>query len=161
MADGLGGDRRRGRRDQRGAAAVEFALVLVPLLIILFGIIQYGFYFWAMQGGSDIARDAARRAAVGSPAACTPFKDAVKSEIDSLVGSGKVVGISRTFDQDATLPRTSATDVVVSDRVRVQVTFKGYDFHFPFVPFIHDGVVTSSAEARVENVTTQPGLTCS
>lgn len=149
------------RRTDRGAAAVEFALVLVPLLVIVFGIIQYGFYFWAMQGGADIARDAARRAATGSPAACTAFKTAVQAKINSFVGTGKVVTISRTFDQTAGLTRTNATDVVVNDTVRVQVTFKGYDFHFPFVPFVNDGMVSSTADARVEYVTTQPGLTCS
>jgi Flp pilus assembly protein TadG len=31
--------------DQRGAAALEFALLLYPLLILLFGIMEFGWYF--------------------------------------------------------------------------------------------------------------------
>jgi Flp pilus assembly protein TadG len=161
LSDVTGSERRSLRRTERGAAAVEFALVVVPLLVIVFGIVQYGFYFWAMQGGADIARDAARRAATGTPVTCADFKSAVQGKVNSLVGTGKVVTIKRTFDQNATLSRTNPTDVVVNDTVRVQVTFKGYDFHFPFVPFVRDGIVSSTADARVEYVTTQPGLTCS
>ena len=58
------GLRARARAGEHGAVAVEFALVLPFLLVIVFGSIQYGFYFWADQGGSDAARKAARLAAV-------------------------------------------------------------------------------------------------
>ena len=56
----------RRRRDQGGAAAVEFALILPILLLLLFGLIQYGYYFYAMQAGSSAVGDAARRIAVGN-----------------------------------------------------------------------------------------------
>jgi Flp pilus assembly protein TadG len=163
LSDVEGSGRRVARhRTEHGAAAVEFALVLVPLLVILFGIIQYGFYFWAMQGGADIARDAVRRAAVADPSVttCTAFKNHVRDQIGGLVGSGKVVKIRRDFVQNPSLPHANATDVAIDDTVKVTVQFKGYDFHFPFVPFIHDGLVTAAAEARVEYVKDQPGLTC-
>ena len=42
-------------RSEDGASAVEFALVMVPLLTLVFGILQYGLYFWSMQGGADTA----------------------------------------------------------------------------------------------------------
>ncbi|GAA1962924.1 hypothetical protein GCM10009798_23420 [Nocardioides panacihumi] len=165
LSDVAGSEKRSvRRRTDHGAAAVEFALLLVPLLIIVFGIIQYGFYFWTMQGGADIARDAARRAAVGDPVVCTDFKSYVTGKINGFVGSGKVVTISRRYVQNPLIPvasRNSATEIRVNDTVNVAVKFKGYDFHLPFVPFPKDGMVTASAEARVESVDTQPGaLTC-
>ena len=56
----------RQRRDERGASAVEFGLVLIPMLYLIFGVIQYGWYFYAMQAGSSAVGDAARRIAVGN-----------------------------------------------------------------------------------------------
>jgi len=53
------------RRDNRGAAAVEFALVLLPLITILLGTIQYGYYFFAAQSTSSAAREVTRRLIVG------------------------------------------------------------------------------------------------
>ncbi len=56
--------RRRGQRGDRGAAAVEFALVMVPLLMIVFGIISYGFMLSFRQTLSQAATEGARAAAV-------------------------------------------------------------------------------------------------
>jgi Flp pilus assembly protein TadG len=51
---------RTGGRDQRGASAVEFALVVPFLLLILFGIIVYGMVFAQSLSLSNSARQAAR-----------------------------------------------------------------------------------------------------
>ena len=141
---------RRRRRDD-GAMAVEFALVMLPLVMLIFGLIQYGLYFWAIQGGSDIARSAVRMAAVDDEgtATCTAFRSDVRGQIDDLVGSGSTSTVTRTYvDSDGT------AGVSVGDKVKVSVTFKSVDLHFPFVPFIHDGVVNSTATARLDNLRT-------
>ena len=57
--------RRRGH-EERGAAAVEFALVLPILLLIVFGLIQYGWLFYQVQETSYAVREGARVAAVGT-----------------------------------------------------------------------------------------------
>jgi Flp pilus assembly protein TadG len=51
--------RRDGRR-QRGAAAVEFAMVLVPLLLILLGMIDWGYYLYLRSVVTDAAKAGAR-----------------------------------------------------------------------------------------------------
>ncbi len=51
--------RRRGRRDN-GAAAVEFILVLPILLILVFGIIQFGITFTGVLALNNAARQGAR-----------------------------------------------------------------------------------------------------
>lgn len=43
-----------------GQAMVEFAAVLLPLILVLVGIIQFGFLFSAYVGTSNAAREAAR-----------------------------------------------------------------------------------------------------
>ena len=51
--------------DDRGAAAVEFALVLMPLLLIVFGIVDFGRYYNARVSVTHSAREAARLVAFG------------------------------------------------------------------------------------------------
>ena len=57
------------RRDA-GAAAVEFALVLPVLVLILFGIIDYGLYFSNTLSAQSGVQTAARQATVGSFTPC-------------------------------------------------------------------------------------------
>lgn len=52
------------RRDDTGAAAVEFALVLPLLLLLVFGIISYGYMLSFRQALSQGAAEGARAAAV-------------------------------------------------------------------------------------------------
>lgn len=137
------------RHRERGAAAVEFALVLPILLLLVFGIVQYGFYFWAMQGGTSAAREAARRAAVGDPAECTAFRSFVRARIASL-GDEAGATITRTYTSPEGAARTSGADVEVGDLVSVTVTFESIDLNLPFVPFIDDGVVSQSGDSRVD-----------
>jgi Flp pilus assembly protein TadG len=47
-------------RGQRGAAAVEFALVLPVLLLVILGAIDWGYYFYLQQIVVNGAREAAR-----------------------------------------------------------------------------------------------------
>lgn len=139
----------RDRRSDDGVVAVEFALVMMPLLVLVFGLIQYGLYFWAMQGGSDIARSASRVAAVDdvNTYTCDAFKADIADQIDGLTGSGSSATVTRTY-----VDTESPAGVSVGDKVKVSVQFKSVDLHFPFVPFIHDGVVSSSSTARVDYV---------
>lgn len=155
LACGLRGQRtgRRARRDE-GAVAVEFALILPLLLLLVFGLIQYGFYFWSMQGGSAAAREAARRASVGQPASCADFRSYVKARI-GVTGDQNSAVITRTYKDALGAARTPA-NVEVGDLVTVTVQFESYDMNIPFVPFINDGVVYQSADSRVEYVPASP-----
>ncbi|NUS52903.1 MAG: hypothetical protein HOQ22_17915 [Nocardioidaceae bacterium] len=147
------------RRGESGAAAVEFALVLPFLLLLLFGLIQYGLYFWAIQGGSNAAREGARRAAVGSPAACADFQTYVKNRMGTI-GDPSTAAITRTYKDGTTDAAKTASTVVVGDVVTVTVRFQSIDMHLPLLPFPSNGIVTQRAEARVEYVPTTP-VACS
>lgn len=62
--------RGRGRRpDDRGAAAVEFALVVIPLMTLVLGVLGYGFMLSFRQSVSQAAAEGARAAAVAPPTA--------------------------------------------------------------------------------------------
>lgn len=60
-------ERRSRRRDvhgERGAAAVEFAIVASVFFMLVFGIIDFGFGFYTWNGTTHAAREGARKAAV-------------------------------------------------------------------------------------------------
>ncbi len=52
-------------RSERGVAAIEFAIVVPFVLLVLAGIIQFGFVLFLQSHVSDVARETARRVAVG------------------------------------------------------------------------------------------------
>ncbi len=52
-------------RGEEGAAAVEFALVVGLLFVILFGIMEFGLAFFELQNLRSSAREGARAAAIG------------------------------------------------------------------------------------------------
>jgi len=59
----------RNRSGDRGAAAVEFALLLPLLLLLVFGIIDFGRALNAQITLTQAAREGARLAALGQPSA--------------------------------------------------------------------------------------------
>ncbi len=57
---------RKRLKSQRGAAAVEFALVLVPLMLIVLGTIDWGYYFFIREVVTNAAREGARAGAIAN-----------------------------------------------------------------------------------------------
>lgn len=128
----------------RGAAAVEFALVSLLLFTVLFGILQYGLYFWQLQGGAAAAREAARQSAVGMWG-CTELQ----SQTSSRVPAGGAVTVQRTY---VAASGAATTSPETGDDVEVTVSFN--TVAVGLVPMPNNGVVLSEARARVETVTT-------
>jgi len=54
------------RGDERGSPAVEFALIAPVLILLVFGIVQFGFAFFTYNEMLNGAREGARRLAVGA-----------------------------------------------------------------------------------------------
>lgn len=77
--------RRSGDRAERGAAAVEFALIMPILLLLVFGIISYGYMLSFRQAVSQAAAEGARAAAVAQVAADREGNalDAMNEALDS------------------------------------------------------------------------------
>jgi Flp pilus assembly pilin Flp len=138
----------RTQRSERGATLVEFALVVPVLLSVLLGTIQYGYHYWALETASATAREAARRLAVGTDWACTMTE--VKTRLDKPA-VGTVPDPTRAY-QDASGATTSTA--VLGGIVTVTVTLPSLDMNLFPVP--DNGVITQSAQARIENVPTTP-----
>lgn len=76
---------------ERGAAAVEFALVLPVLLLILLGIIEYGRAFYMQNSLTNAARVAARAMVIESSAGVsTAAADAKTKAVSAAIVSPAV-----------------------------------------------------------------------
>lgn len=150
------GQKGRGRaREQRGAAAVEFALVVIPLLILLGGVIQVSVWLWAKQAGAFAAREAARASAV-SPV-CTDYVSFVKNRVGSAAktwtpdSANPGRGVSRTI---IPAPANTSGLTKVGDTVVVKLQYQPVA-GASMLPGFPD--VTETATARIENMPSTPG----
>ncbi len=97
-------------RSERGVAAVEFALAIPIVLLVLSGIIQFGFVLFLQSHVADVARETARRVAVGE------FEQAEAEQFaqDSLLNWGVTYTVAVTFpdpddvDVQISLPMSQA-----------------------------------------------------
>jgi Flp pilus assembly protein TadG len=80
---------RLARPRQRGAAAVEFALVLPLLMLLVMGTIDWGYYFFIDQVVTNAAREGARAGAVAAASpASNPAQVARDTAQAYLTGAG-------------------------------------------------------------------------
>ena len=93
--------RLRSRRDARdsGAAAVEFALVLPILLLLVFGIVDFGRLYFTQITLTDAAREGARvlalEGAAGSGYSATQASDDAEARVqDAVSGVDGAVNVS-------------------------------------------------------------------
>lgn len=96
-----GSDRRNARRQgifggRRGAAAIEFALVLPILVFVLGGIVDFSRAFFELQTMVNAASEAARMAIVSSDTNVTPIavQDRVKAFFPGDWPAGASVGVT-------------------------------------------------------------------
>lgn len=134
----------RRSRDARGAAAVEFALVFPILMLVVFGILQYGLYFFDAHGTRTGIREAARLGVVQSDisGSCNnanymvELKCATKEQVDAITGpiAVKVVASSGTWEKGDPL--------IVCAMVQSQVP--------GLLPMPGDGLITSKTQMSIE-----------
>ena len=95
---------RRERKQRRGAAAVEMATVLVPLLIFLFGIFEFGRAFQHWQVLTNATREGARVATLPGVT-----DDAVTSRVRTYLEAGSLTGFAYGVERkEALLKREGA-----------------------------------------------------
>jgi Flp pilus assembly protein TadG len=120
--------------NDRGAAAIEFALVLPMLCVLLFGIVGYGDWFLTAHGVQQAANDGARAAIGGLD----------RTERDTLAAAAAKTSLSRAGVLDPAL----ATVAVDDDEATVVVRLS-YDVSRR--PLIAGGLVPTPAKTIVRS----------
>jgi Flp pilus assembly protein TadG len=162
------------RRDQRGAAAVEFALVVPILLLIVFGIVDFGIAFNNFENVRSGTREAARLGVVNdlsSAPSCTingvpitPPADptAAADATNALICKAKDrIGL----DQGETKVKLQITGQSVGDSLQVCASFPVTALTGLTVPFLSNRTLTSTVTMRLEQAPafgnyTEPGGAC-
>lgn len=117
-------------RSQRGASAVEFAIVLPLLLLVVFAVIDFGRYFFGQLVLESASAEAAKIAAV-KPIDLYPT---VESEIDTFIASrvSAVQALISLNSATATVTQThcqSGSNQVQQAKIEICIPFR------PFLPF--------------------------
>jgi Flp pilus assembly protein TadG len=131
--------KRARRQRSRGAAVIEMTLFLPLLMLLVFGMIDYGYYFYVSMTANEAARLALRTASSTTTGACggastaaaTVAKTALKDYM-TTIGMGAPANLTSTVEcvVDATL--------IPLWHVKVQVDFP------PAVGFIKSIMRTST-----------------
>jgi len=119
--------RPRRARDQRGAVAVEFALIMPMLCLLVFGIIEFGFMLNRDMIVGNASRDGARAGSLADT-----YVDICKSIKDELKGSGIPVPNAATPTNgncavDAASKTTILIDCKKVDGTACNATAASYD----------------------------------
>lgn len=120
---------------------MEFALVSIPLMVLLVGLMQYGWYFYVSQTASGAASTVARRLVVGDCWAGTEAQTLAQQQspqVTSLVMSPATL----------TGAETGVTQVVVTVTADAEIV--------GMLPLPNGGVVTKVVKARLEDTTAGP-----
>ena len=148
-------DARPERRTERGAAAVEaallFSVVLVPLML---GVINYGFYFWQAQKAPELDPNIDQSGIVGTYCAGQIPDLLTRVEAAALIAaqnldSGTDMAVSAG---DITATLVSYTPDTLGLVVQVSFSTNVVDALIPYLPLPDDGNLLSSSQVRLQNV---------
>ena len=118
-------------RREEGAAAVEFALIVGLLAILVFGLLEYGLAFWQVQNLRAAAREGARVAAVrGDDPAVRAAMSA--SSAGSLPSAG-----AWTFNRDRSCDdstRGQEVTITINNGTLSSSVREAFTISIPFMP---------------------------
>lgn len=137
---------RRRRRNERGASAVEFALTVLPLMLIIGGIVNFGVLFSQKLALDNAVRQAARAVVVDT--GLDAPAEAIAAFNDTAFARD---GVDPTIVVVATDGSASCEDSTFGDTITVTGNFTS-TFLFPWVvPGLPDTVdLTSEGKFQCE-----------
>jgi len=106
--------------DRKGSVAVEFALVLPVLVLLLFGIVEFGVLFYDKAVITNASREGARRASLHSPQADSAIINDVQNDCRA-----RIISFESSSEVTATVspPGPRASGVLVTITVNFTYNF--------------------------------------
>ena len=114
---------RRVDRDDRGAAAVEFALISIPLMVIVLAIINFGFAFYWQTTLSEVSREAARYASIDCPGDANCISNMQKNIINKNSTGLDLSKMTLAYSLDGNANQTCSTTSTASNQFQVTLTY--------------------------------------
>lgn len=144
------------RHRSRGAAAVEFALVLFVLMLVVAGIVEIGRALWYYDALSKGTRDAARYLSTVPAAELNASLDEARSIV---LASGETARVQDLLDNQITARCDAPAIATCSGVVASQVTTVTVSVSYPmtlgeWVPFLPAGGGASSFAITLQPHTT-------
>ena len=130
-------------RDEKGAAAVEFAVVAGLFLMIVFGIIEFGILMFDQHVLTNASREGARAGIVMRVPRVT---DAAITTIVNQYAQGRMVSFGPSSNPTTTVSRESTTEPLFGKELVVRVTFP---FRFLLLSNFGLDPITLEAETRM------------
>lgn len=133
---------------ESGQATVEFAILLVPLLVLILGMVDFGVAFQRKIKMTQVASSAARYAAVG----VNPGSGSFVQYVQDQVGAGS----------PTVCVKAPSTSPKAGDTVTVQITS-----NYNFVPLVGQYLasatktITTTSSMRIERVPTSSPISFS
>ncbi len=132
----------RQRREDDGAALVEFAILAPFLILLALGMVEAGWAFNAKLDVTHAAREAGRLAAVNTDTAANMVAEAC-SRMD--LSNNTTIELTRTGAQ-------------IGDELAVDVIHNYTSITGGFIPFFNGITVNSTVEMRLEQDATWSGI---
>jgi Flp pilus assembly protein TadG len=130
-----------GSQERRGAAVVEFAIIVPLLFMLVFGIIEFGRMMMVQQVATNAAREGARKAVLHGMTASE-----VNKTIDDYMSNSSITGYTRQVSPD---PATAEAGTAM--KVTVSVPYANVSWlPIETVQWLKGKILTASAEMRKE-----------
>lgn len=131
-------------QEPRGQALVEFALILPLLMVLLFGIVEFGRAWNAKQVLTDAAREGARLAVLGDPTI-------TQARVDSTVKVKIKGGGFDTTQVTIAYPDGFKTGTGNITSVQVSMPYRFVVIYRLAAMVTNNGVITLRTTARMRN----------
>ncbi|MCK5374651.1 MAG: pilus assembly protein [Alphaproteobacteria bacterium] len=82
------------RRNEKGAIAVEFALIAIPCMLLIFGVIEAGRIIWTMNTVQYVIEETSRYASINSDFSTEEYATYAEEKIVSLAISSTPLQVS-------------------------------------------------------------------